>query len=438
MSEPRYGRSTRQADPTRISTWSAPAAAAAGQVVRPLELAHAEKEHVLNRALDEYCQLQEQGSKVSPSQFCDRYPSYRHSLRRLIDVQDVLEGVEIDEFDWPPVGAEFMGFHLLGELGAGAIARVYLAIQPELGGRFVALKVSHGRGDEANTLGKLSHPYVVPVYSVAYDPQSQLNVVCMPYQGSATLADVLDLAFVSKRPPRLADVILEAGRRREEFVPTKSSDKKQRAVHPVLMRGSYVDGVALLGQQIAEALAYTHAQKILHRDLKPSNVLLRPDGVPMLLDFNLSIDLSTEQTRVGGTLPYMPPEQIRDVHVQPFHKDRLDDPRSDLFSLGVILYELLTGRLPFGDPPSQIPPREAAEAYLAKQQQPPTPLRQLNPAVDRHLATLVHRCLELDVQLRPASAQELVDSLRQHFSMLRSAKRWSRRHFLVSSAAALG
>lgn len=440
MNEMHHGRSTRQVNATQVSTWSevAPATAAQKQVPLPLRAAHAEKEQLLNTALDEYCRLQAQGSQVTPSQFCDRYPSYRHSLRRLLDVQDELDGIDIDEFHWPERGSDFLGFQILGELGAGAIARVYLAIQTEVGGRFVALKVSHGRGDEANTLGKLSHPHIVPVYSVVYDPETELSAVCMPYQGSATLADLLDLAFESKQPPRSAKIILRAGRRREEFIDsTSSKSKKPRPVHPVLEHGSYVDGVALLGRQIAEALAYTHAQRILHRDLKPSNVLLTPDGFPMLLDFNLSIDLSSQKLRIGGTLPYMPPEQIRDVHVQPFLQTRLDDPRSDLFSLGVILYELLTGCLPFGDPPAHVAPREAAESYLQKQQQKPTPIRQLNSAVDRHLAMLVHRCLESEIEARPASAQEVVDCLRGHFSTLRRANRWSRRHFLLTGAAAL-
>ncbi len=118
-----------------------------------------------------------------------------------------------------------------------------------------------------------------------------------------------------------------------------------------MTRGLYVDGIVHPGVQLAEALAYTHSQGILYRDLKPSNVLLAPSGKPMLLDFNLSCDVQFDVNRVGGTLPYMPPEQIRDVRMPPADGRLTGDPRSDVFSLGVILYELLAGRLPFGDLP---------------------------------------------------------------------------------------
>src|SRR5262249_5326540 len=116
----------------------------------------------------------------------------------------------------------------------------------------------------------------------------------------------------------------------------------------ILARGSYVDGVVHLGAQLADALAYIHSERIFHRDLKASNVLMSPDGRPMLLDFNLSFDEQIAENHLGGTLPYMSPEQL-----QVIDKGRKADPTvvagpSDLFSLGVILFELLCGTHPFG------------------------------------------------------------------------------------------
>ena len=425
MKEVHTGRSTRMALPSATSTYRA--VAKNGRQPIKIAVGHLEKEQKLDDALDEYCVLRAKDNSVTPSQFCDRYPSYRQSLRRLIDVQDAMDGQPaLEDENWPELFSEFMGYEIIHELGVGAIARVYLASEPALGQLLVAIKVSHHGGDEAETLGKLTHPNIVPVFSVKHDEESELTAVCMPYHGSATLADLLELGFENGSPPVKASVILDAAREREQiadFVDTTTGN-----VDPVLSRGTYVDGVARIGLQLAEALAYTHEQGILHRDLKPSNVLLTPGGVPMLLDFNLASDAETGISRLGGTLPYMPPEQIRDVHLQPFEADLEGDPRSDVFSLAVILYELLTGKLPFGDPPSGVPPREAAETYLATQQEQPRPVRELNTAVSPKFATLLHQCLSSEPKERPASATELADELKAYFSAKRRAKRWASRH----------
>src|SRR6202034_3146989 len=111
---------------------------------------------------------------------------------------------------------------------------------------------------------------------------------------------------------------------------------------------SYTDGVTAIGQQLAEALHFIHQRGICHLDLKPSNVLMTPDGRPMILDFNLSADAQAPDMRLGGTLAYMSPEQLL-VSENPSGGDRsLVDSRTDLYSLGVMLYELLTGQHPFG------------------------------------------------------------------------------------------
>src|SRR6185436_6231151 len=93
---------------------------------------------------------------------------------------------DLGEFDdpFPQVGGEFLGFEILDDLGMGAIARVYLAAEPELGGRIVVIKVAADGTAEAATLGKLQHPNIVQVYSVKRDATSGMTAVCMPYQGS--------------------------------------------------------------------------------------------------------------------------------------------------------------------------------------------------------------------------------------------------------------
>ncbi|HUG67653.1 MAG TPA: protein kinase [Pirellulaceae bacterium] len=427
MKEVHTGRATRAALQSATSTWQT----IAKHDRPPIQIAagHLAREQTLDSALDEYCQLRERDKSLTASQFCDRYPSYRHSLRRLIDVQDALEHQPaLEEENWPGVFTEFLGYEILHELGVGAIARVYLAAETALGGRLVAIKVSHQGGYEAETLGKLTHPNVVPVFSVKHEEESDMTAVCMPYHGSATLADLLEVGFADGKPPATALAILAAAREREQVADFLGPKHNQDAVAPVLLRGTYVDGVAWLGLQMGEALAYTHERGVLHRDLKPSNILLTPKGVPMLLDFNLASDIETGMQRLGGTLPYMPPEQIRDVHLQPFEADLSGDPRSDIFSLGVILYELLTGKLPFGDPPACVAPRQAAEEYLSAQQQIPQPVRDLNPQVTSEFAQLIHACLALDPGERPASAADFVDVLKKYFTPQRRVRRWTSRH----------
>src|SRR5207249_109242 len=110
---------------------------------------------------------------------------------------------------------------------------------------------------------------------------------------------------------------------------------------------SYVEAVLWIGARLADGLAHAHDRGVIHRDLKPANILLTDDGQPMLLDFNLSDDArlqgSPAAAGMGGTLPYMSPEQLRAF----VDRTRSLDARTDLYALGVILYELLTRKHPF-------------------------------------------------------------------------------------------
>lgn len=160
---------------------------------------------------------------------------------------------------------------------------------------------------------------------------------------------------------------------------------------------------ATLGATLADALAAAHAQSVVHRDVKPNNVMIARDGSVRLLDFGLArgagIDLTT-LTRTGtilGTPGYMSPEQF-DAHGV--------DERSDVYSLGVVLFEVLTGRLPFT---GQTP---IAVALAHKTETPPLP-RSLRPGVPAWLERVVLRCLEKDPARRFASASALAAELRR-------------------------
>ena len=175
---------------------------------------HVEKERVLDDAYVEYCRLREAGS-VNASLFCAQYPAYRKSLRKLIDVHEMFDQVGCDEPEWPEPEKVFLGFAIHRVLGIGAIARVYLASELSLRQRLVALKVSQYGSDEAETLGKLIHPNIVPVHSATTDAETGMTAVCMPYLGSSTLADVLEEVFSRDQRPLRGERILAATRRRE-------------------------------------------------------------------------------------------------------------------------------------------------------------------------------------------------------------------------------
>jgi serine/threonine protein kinase/Flp pilus assembly protein TadD len=393
--------------------------------------AHAE---VVERAYEDFCDLVDAGEALDPEEYCERFPECKSALARLIDAHGFLEAnpellAGKRPIAWPEPGQRFLGFEIRQELGRGGIARVFLAREPALGNRTVAVKVSEQGAAEAQTLGRLSHPNIVPAYSVHVDEATALTAVCMPYLGSATLSTVLEFLH-GEAPPRQAAPLRKVvtDRFAPDAIPTGGP----------AFEGSYVDAVCKLGAQLADALQFIHDRKVLHRDLKPSNVLVTPDGRPMLLDFNLCADPEAADSRLGGTLPYMPPEQLLALRQdQTAEKAESLDARSDIYSLGVILYELFTGRHPFGKLPRQMSIEEARRQFLPLQQEGPTPLRSLNPEVDAKLARLIERCLSYNPKNRPTRAAELASAFRRQLSLVGRARRWIIRHPFVTAAATL-
>lgn len=159
--------------------------------------------------------------------------------------------------------------------------------------------------------------------------------------------------------------------------------------------------VADIGARVATALEDLHRQQLVHLDVKPSNIMIRSGGEVVMIDFGLSRhaqrpDLLDEQFRLPlGTGPYMSPEQVQFVR---------DDPRSDLFALGVMLYHLATGKRPFGAP-------ETVRGLRRRLFTPPTPPRMLRADLPPWLQEIILRCLEVDPKLRHSSAAELAFDL---------------------------
>ena len=388
---------------------------------------------VMDVAYEEYCLKREAGESIQASVFCERFPSIARSLYRQIEVDEFVRD-HSDMFnvavqpEWPGIGDQLFDFTVVEELGRGAFARAYLCSQSGVGDRQVVVKVAFKGSFEAETLGRLSHPNIMPVFSVVEDKESGTSGMCMPFFGRGTLCDVLDIAFQETTRPKSARVILEAA-----CSSKKETDRHQQVVPPITMNPKfcYIEGICAIGLQLAEALQHGHENNIYHGDLKPSNIVLSIIGSPLIVDFNLSHDSESQVQMVGGTLPYMPPEQIRTVIL-----GENTDPvgaECDVFSLGAILYELVTGNLPFGRPDPDSEQRELAQKMLQLQKESAPAPSKVNPDVSPRLSKLISKCLSENLHERPSSMQEVVDELQRIWQGFRKTR--SRRRMLIATAA---
>src|SRR5579862_3171171 len=250
---------------------------------------------------------------------------------------------------------------ILRKLGSGGMADVYLAEDQELGRR-VALKLLNDRHAndaqfverfrrEAQSAAGLNHPNIVSVFD----------------RGRAEGTYYIAMEYLDGRT--LKELLVRNG-------PT-----------PVPIAIDYA-------RQILGALAFAHRNGIVHRDIKPHNIVVGRDGRLKVTDFGIARSGASQMTEAGsivGTAQYLSPEQARGAPV---------DPRSDLYSLGIVLYEMLTGKVPFtGDTPVEI-----AMKHLQSTAEPPSSLR---PEVPRELDAVVMRAIAKDPEQRYGTAEEM-------------------------------
>jgi len=265
-------------------------------------------------------------------------------------------------------GRQIGPYEVREQIGQGGMATVYKAYQTSLN-RYVAIKILpiwmaqdsqfvQRFRQEALAAGGLRHPNILAILDTGtYEGQ---HYIVMDYVSGGTLADQFRHGAVSE------------------------------------------DQAADLIAQVADALDYAHRRGIVHRDIKPSNILMDEDGRPLLADFGIAQAMGsgprlTQTNTSVGTPEYMSPEQGQGERV---------DGRSDIYSLGIVLYQMLTGRVPFQ---STTP---VATLYQVVHEPPPPP-RLLNPAIPAYLESIILRCLAKQPAQRFATAKEMADALRQ-------------------------
>lgn len=311
-------------------------------------------------------------------------------LARNAGLRDLLEPMlQHSQGEEQAGGSRYLGeYRLLREIGRGGMGVVFEAEESRLGRR-VALKVLPPhltRGPrqierfrrEAAAAARLKHPGIVQIYEV----------------GEVEGTHYFAMELVEGRP---LDVVLEELRDENGDFSQGFGEARISAALP----GGYMTQVLTCVAQAAEALAAAHEQGVIHRDIKPQNLML-DGGQLRVVDFGLCKDLARQEIsqsrEVAGTPEYMSPEQVSGL--------RQLDARSDIYSLGVVLFELLTLDRPFH--------AEGPTALMqAISTQEPRPPRRLNPRIPRDVEVICRKCLERDPAHRFATAAELAADLRR-------------------------
>ena len=397
--------------------------------------------------LDRYLDAVESGYSVDVDQLVARYPEFANPLREYLEGLELLHGVdplgvpqkEVEDAIESDARRRLGDYEIIREIGRGGMGVVYEAQQISLR-RKVALKVLPFAAvldqrqilrfeNEARAAAQLHHPNIVPVHGVGSD--RGVHFYAMQFIEGRSLRDALEEVRetnVNTKPcHRKTDTTAHIDSIGAFSTTSTQSDSRQK----------HARALAKLGIEVAEALHEAHECGVVHRDIKPSNLLLDRHGKLWITDFGLARCQTngsvTNSGDIVGTLQYMSPEQSQG-------RTALVDHRTDVYSLGVTLYELLTLQRPFvGDSNAGILRQIELGQY--------EPIRNVNPAVPRDLENVIAKAMAIAREERYTTALELADDLRRFIdgkpirakppNAMQRMTKWAGRHRTAVAAACL-
>ncbi|HEY7312770.1 MAG TPA: serine/threonine-protein kinase [Gemmataceae bacterium] len=408
-------------------------------------------------ALDEYLAALESGRKPDRSAFLARHAEIAEALAECLEGIEALHaplsalhdplsaaGTPPALSGWQPGTMSLGDFRVIREVGHGGMGIVYEAEQLSLGRR-IALKVLpfaltldprqlQRFKNEARAAAQLHHQHIVPVYYVGCE--RGVHFYAMQYIEGQSLAEVVQ----ELRRLRRADGGERIEQNPQSAIRNPQSDEtvaSANALATVYSKNAaqFYRSAARLAIQAAEALEHAHEYGVVHRDIKPGNLLVDGHGHTWITDFGLAqFQADAGLTQTGdllGTLRYMSPEQAGGQRV-------LLDHRTDIYSLGATLYELLTLQPPFDGADRQTLLRQILN-------DDPRPPRTIEKSIPIELETIVLKCLDKDAGRRYATVRDLANDLRRFLefmpiearrpSLLEKTKKWARRHRAVVGSA---
>jgi serine/threonine protein kinase len=406
---------------------------------------------ILDELVDEFARRLQAGEVVDADAYAAEHPERGETLRRMLPAMRLLAelGQSIPtkpasdgQVEWEPgVLGELGDYRIIREVGKGGMGVVYEAEQISLS-RKVALKVLPFAAtmdprhlqrfqNEARAAASLEHPHIVPVYGVGCE--RGVHFYAMKFIDGQTVAALIAGQRQTSEPrPSGSDCApsLPNGRGSDTTSPQAAFSTQHAPRDAATFRQ-----IAEWGIQAAEALEHAHSLGIVHRDIKPANLMIDCHGTLWITDFGLArtaADAGLTMTGdVLGTLRYMSPEQAMAKH-------GLVDHRTDVYSLGVTLYELLAGV-----PAAAGNDRE--EILNAITLDEPRPLHAVDAAIPLPLQTIVLKAMEKNPDARYSTASELADDLRRYLedkpiqarrsTLLQKLGKWCRRHQPVVTTA---